>query len=125
MPGFPPPGLCGRPVAALVPDSPQVSIEEVLYRVTGGTNLLAFDLDFTTSSGDPMTVSGSTSTGLADHGAAVLTFRAGHPPPPPPPPPAPPPSARGGSPRAGGGRGRGAPAAPPRASTRRASRAAS
>lgn len=73
--GFARDGLLGCPLTDLVPDAQRDGFQEVIYRVLGGTNLEAFDLDLTTTSGDPICVSVSTSTVLSEHGAAILSFR--------------------------------------------------
>lgn len=73
--GFARDGLLGCPLTDLVPDAQRDGLQEVIYRVLGGTNLEAFDLDVTTTSGDPICVSVATSTVLSEHGAAILSFR--------------------------------------------------
>jgi PAS domain S-box-containing protein len=73
--GFAREGLMGQPLVDLVPEAQRDGVLEVIYRILGGTNLEAFDLDLTTTSGDPICVSVSTSTVLSDHGAALLSFR--------------------------------------------------
>jgi PAS domain S-box-containing protein len=73
--GFARDGLLGCPLTDLVPGAQRDGLQEVIYRVLGGTNLEAFDLDVTTTSGDPICVSVATSTVLSEHGAAILSFR--------------------------------------------------
>lgn len=73
--GFARDGLLGCPLTDLVLDAQRDGVQEVIYRVVGGTNLEAFDLDLTTTSGDPICVSVATSTVLAEHGAAIFSFR--------------------------------------------------
>jgi PAS domain S-box-containing protein len=73
--GFAREGLIGQPLVDLVPEAQRDGVQEVIYRVQGGTNLEAFDLDLTTTSGDPICVSVATSTVLSEHGAAILSFR--------------------------------------------------
>ncbi len=73
--GFAREGLIGTALTDLVPEAQRDGFQEVIYRVMGGTNLEAFDLDLTTTSGDPICVSVATSTVLSEHGAAILSFR--------------------------------------------------
>jgi PAS domain S-box-containing protein len=73
--GFAREGLVGAPLSDLVPEAQRDGFQEVIARVLTGTNLEAFDLDLATTSGDPICVSVATSTVLAEHGAAILSFR--------------------------------------------------
>ncbi|HTE53923.1 MAG TPA: PAS domain S-box protein, partial [Kofleriaceae bacterium] len=59
----------------LVPPEQRAPVEEVINSVLGGTNLEAFDLDLSTTSGEPICVSVTTSTVLAKSGAVILSFR--------------------------------------------------
>jgi PAS domain S-box-containing protein len=68
-------GLRGHPLNDLVPEPQRDGLVEVIHRVLAGTNLEAFDLDITTTSGETICVSVTTSTVLTEHGAAILTFR--------------------------------------------------
>ncbi len=68
-------GLRGHPLNDLVPEPQRDGLVEVIHRVLAGTNLEAFDLDITTTSGETICVSVTTSTVLSEHGAAILTFR--------------------------------------------------
>jgi PAS domain S-box-containing protein len=73
--GFARDGLVGSPLADLVPPEQRGLVEEVINSVLGGTNLEAFDLDLSTTSGEPICVSVTTSTVLAKSGAVILSFR--------------------------------------------------
>jgi PAS domain S-box-containing protein len=73
--GFAKDGLLGQPLTDLVPAAQKEGLEEVIHRIMGGTNLETFDLDLTTTSGDPICVSMATSTVLSEHAAAILSFR--------------------------------------------------
>jgi PAS domain S-box-containing protein len=73
--GFARDGLVGSPLVDLVPPEQRATVEEVIRSVLGGTNLEAFDLDLSTTSGEPICVSVTTSTVLAKSGAVILSFR--------------------------------------------------
>jgi PAS domain S-box-containing protein len=73
--GFARDGLVGSPLVDLVPPEQRAPVEEVISSVLGGTNLEAFDLDLSTTSGEPICVSVTTSTVLAKSGAVILSFR--------------------------------------------------
>ncbi|HLU65836.1 MAG TPA: PAS domain S-box protein [Kofleriaceae bacterium] len=73
--GFARDGLIGSPLVDLVPDDQRAPLEEVIRSVLGGTNLEAFDLELSTTSGEPITVSVTTSTVLARSSAVILSFR--------------------------------------------------
>ncbi len=73
--GFARDGLIGSPLVDLVPAEQRGPVEEVIRSVLGGTNLEAFDLDLSTTSGEPICVSVTTSTVLAKSGAVILSFR--------------------------------------------------
>jgi PAS domain S-box-containing protein len=73
--GFARDGLVGSPLVDLVPPEQRAPVEEVIRSVLGGTNLEAFDLDLSTTSGEPICVSVTTSTVLAKSGAVILSFR--------------------------------------------------
>jgi PAS domain S-box-containing protein len=73
--GFARDGLVGSQLIDLVPPEQRAPVEEVIRSVLGGTNLEAFDLDLSTTSGEPICVSVTTSTVLAKSGAVILSFR--------------------------------------------------
>ena len=73
--GFAREGLVGRPLTDMVPAEQRAAIAQVVSGVLGGSNIDGFDLEMTTTSGDRIWVSLSTSTVLAEHGAAILSFR--------------------------------------------------
>ena len=73
--GFARDGLVGSPLVDLVPPEQRGPVEEVIHSVLSGTNLEAFDLDLSTTSGEPICVSVTTSTVLAKSGAVILSFR--------------------------------------------------
>ena len=68
-------GLLQRSLSELVPEVQREGLSSVISEVLGGTNLEPFDLDLTTTSGDPICVSVATATVLAGDGAAILSFR--------------------------------------------------
>jgi PAS domain S-box-containing protein len=68
-------GLVGHPLTDLIPDGQREGFAELVARIVAGTNLEAFDLDITTTSGEAICVSVATSTMLSEHGAAILSFR--------------------------------------------------
>jgi PAS domain S-box-containing protein len=73
--GFAREGLVGRPLTDMVPVEQRSAIAQVVAGVLAGSNIDGFDLEMTTTSGDRIWVSLSTSTVLAEHGAAILSFR--------------------------------------------------
>ncbi len=73
--GFARDGLLGSPLVELVPPAQRAPLEEVIYTVLNGDNLEAFDLDLSTTSGQPICVSVTTSTVLSRSGAVILSFR--------------------------------------------------
>ncbi len=73
--GFAREGLVGQRLIAFVPEDQRQPLAQVVTNVIGGTNLDAFDLEMDTTSGDRLCVSVTTSTVLAQHGAAILSFR--------------------------------------------------
>jgi PAS domain S-box-containing protein len=73
--GFARAALVGKPLTDLVPAEATILLEPVLRGVVGGSNLEPFDLPIHTTSGDRLWVSVSTSTVLAEHGVACLSFR--------------------------------------------------
>jgi PAS domain S-box-containing protein len=68
-------GLVGRAFSDLVPGEQRAAVAQVVKGVLGGSNIDGFDLEMITTSGDRLWVSLSTSTVLAEHGAAILSFR--------------------------------------------------
>jgi PAS domain S-box-containing protein len=73
--GFASDALVGQPLDELVPDEQKEGLEHVIATVLKGQNLEPFDLDLSTTSGQPVCVSVSTSTVLAKTGGVVLSFR--------------------------------------------------
>jgi PAS domain S-box-containing protein len=73
--GFAREGLVGKPLTDMVPVEQRGAIADVVAGVLRGSNIDGFDLEMTTTSGDRIWVSLSTSTVLAEHGAAILSFR--------------------------------------------------
>jgi PAS domain S-box-containing protein len=73
--GFARDGLLGSQLIDLVPPVQRDGFEQVVRTVLNGTNIEAFDLELTTTSGEPICASVTTSTVLADTGAVVLSFR--------------------------------------------------
>jgi len=73
--GFARDALVGAPLAELVLDDEQESLEDAMRCVLGGHNVEAFDLSLSTTSGQPVCVSVTTSTVLAKSGAVILSFR--------------------------------------------------
>jgi len=68
-------GLRGRPLQDIVPEAQRAGLAEVVAEAASGIHLAGFDLELVTTSGEPMRVSVSTSTALAEHGAVVFAFR--------------------------------------------------
>lgn len=75
MTGYAREGLAGRSFSALVAEAQRAALGNVVKQVAGGANLEVFDLALTTTSGEMLTVSVSSSPVLAEHSAAVLAFR--------------------------------------------------
>ncbi len=75
MTGYAAAGISGRPIFAFVPENQRDGLLDAIRQVIGCTNLLPFDLQLTTTSGETLILSVSTSSVLADHGCAVLSFR--------------------------------------------------
>jgi PAS domain S-box-containing protein len=73
--GFARDGLLGSELVDLVPFEQRTLITEAITRVLTGSNVEAFDLELTTTSGTPVWASVSTSTVLAGTGAVILSFR--------------------------------------------------
>ncbi|MBA3538011.1 MAG: PAS domain S-box protein, partial [Deltaproteobacteria bacterium] len=73
--GFARDGLLGSELVDLVTGDQVVQITDTITRVLAGANVDAFDLQLSTTSGQPAWVSVSTSTVLAGTGAVILAFR--------------------------------------------------
>ena len=73
--GFARDGLLGSSLVDLISEPQREGLGEVISSVLGGTNLEAFDLDLSTTSGQPICVSVTTSTVLSKSGAVILSFR--------------------------------------------------
>jgi PAS domain S-box-containing protein len=73
--GFARDGLLGSELVDLVPTDQRAQIIEAITRVLAGSNVDAFDLEISTTSGSPVWASVSTSTVLAGTGAVILSFR--------------------------------------------------
>lgn len=73
--GFARDGLVGSPLVDLVLFHQREALQEIIRSVLDGRNVDAFDLDLTTTSGEAICVSVTTSTVLSSSGAVILTFR--------------------------------------------------
>lgn len=73
--GYAAEGLSGRPITEIVAEPQRKALEEVLGKVAEGVQLESFDLQLSTTSGEALTVSVASSSVLAEHRAAVLSFR--------------------------------------------------
>jgi len=73
--GFARDGLLGSELVDLVTSEHLDQIGDTITKVLAGTNVDAFDLQLSTTSGQPVWVSVSTSTVLAGTGAVILAFR--------------------------------------------------
>ncbi len=73
--GFARDGLLGSELADLVPATHRSLLADVVAQVLAGGNHEPFDLELSTTTGTPATVSVSTSTVLAATSAVTLTFR--------------------------------------------------
>ena len=73
--GFARDGLLGSELVDLVGRDHRTQIGDAISRVLAGVNVEAFDLSLSTTSGQPVWVSVSTSTVLAGTGAVILAFR--------------------------------------------------
>jgi PAS domain S-box-containing protein len=73
--GFARDGLLGSELVDLVPAMQRAGIGEAIAKVLAGVNVDAFDLELSTTSGQPVWVNVSTSTVLAGTGAVILSFR--------------------------------------------------
>jgi len=75
MTGYAQEGLSGQLFTDLVAPMQQAPVKSVVGQVAAGVTLESFDLNLSTTSGETLTVSVSASAALADHRAAVLSFR--------------------------------------------------
>jgi len=73
--GFARDGMVGASLVDLVPPIQRAGLTEVIRSVLSGTNIQAFDLDLSTTSGEHICVSVTTSTVLSRSGAVILSFR--------------------------------------------------
>ena len=73
--GFARDGLLGGELVDLVGHDHRTQIGDAISRVLAGVNVESFDLSLSTTSGQPVWVSVSTSTVLAGTGAVILAFR--------------------------------------------------
>jgi PAS domain S-box-containing protein len=75
MTGWAREGLAGRRFAELVAEGQREGLDKVVDQVAAGANLEVFDIALSTTSGEMLTVSVSTSPALAEHQLAVFAFR--------------------------------------------------
>jgi PAS domain S-box-containing protein len=75
MTGWAREGLIGREFSEMVSPGQRQSLSNIVKQVVDGANLEVFDLALSTTSGEQLTVSVSSSSVLAEHQAAVLAFR--------------------------------------------------
>ncbi len=75
MTGYAREGLNGRDFTELVSPGQRQSLANIVKQIVGGTNLEVFDVALSTTSGETLTLSVSSSPVLAEHGGAVLAFR--------------------------------------------------
>jgi PAS domain S-box-containing protein len=75
MTGYAREGLNGRDFTELVSPGQRQSLSNIVKQIVGGTNLEVFDVALSTTSGETLTVSVSSSPVLAEHSGAVLSFR--------------------------------------------------
>jgi PAS domain S-box-containing protein len=68
-------GLAGKAITEIVAAEQRQALTDVIARVAQGENLEPFDLHMLTTSGETLTVSVASSSALAEHNAAVLSFR--------------------------------------------------
>ncbi len=73
--GFARDALVGAELEDLILDEEKHNFQNAVASVLGGKNLEAFDLNLSTTSGQPVCVSVSTSTVLSKSGAVILSFR--------------------------------------------------
>ncbi|HEX8950391.1 MAG TPA: PAS domain S-box protein, partial [Polyangia bacterium] len=75
MTGYAREGVMGRDFTELVAPGQRQSLANIVKQVVGGANLEVFDVALSTTSGETLTISVSSSPVLAEHGGAVLAFR--------------------------------------------------
>src|SRR6185312_15967388 len=75
MTGYAREGVMGRDFTELVSPGQRQSLSNIVKQIIGGANLEVFDVALSTTSGETLTVSVSSSPVLAEHGGAVLAFR--------------------------------------------------
>jgi PAS domain S-box-containing protein len=75
MTGWARDGLNGRAFTELVSPGQRESLQNIVKQVAGGANLEVFDVALSTTSGETLTVSVSSSPVLSEHGSVVLAFR--------------------------------------------------
>jgi PAS domain S-box-containing protein len=75
MTGWARDGLIGRNFTELVAPGQRMSLTNIVRQVSNGANLEVFDLALSTTSGESLTVSVSSSSVLAEHQSSVLAFR--------------------------------------------------
>ncbi|MSP61986.1 MAG: PAS domain S-box protein [Myxococcales bacterium] len=68
-------GLQARKLHNIIPDHDRDALTEVVKQAAQGVYIAGFDLAITTTSGETLLLSMSTSAALAEHGAVVLSFR--------------------------------------------------
>ncbi len=73
--GFARDGLIGSALLDLVATEERDALRDIMRSVLAGTNVEAFDLDLSTTSGEAICVSVTTSTVLSSSGAVILSFR--------------------------------------------------
>ncbi|MDB4968172.1 MAG: putative sensor protein [Myxococcales bacterium] len=75
MTGWAREGLVGRNFTELVAPGQRMSLTNILRQVANGANLEVFDLSLSTTSGESLTVSVSSSSVLSEHQSTVVAFR--------------------------------------------------
>lgn len=75
MTGYAREGLAGRNFVELVAPAHRENLQTIVKQIANGANLEVFDLALSTTSGETLTVSVSSSSVLSEHGAALLAFR--------------------------------------------------
>lgn len=73
--GYAAAGLVGRSLLELVPETQRAGLLDAIQQVLQHVTLHAFDLQLTSTSGERLILSVSTSSVLAEHGCALLSFR--------------------------------------------------
>jgi PAS domain S-box-containing protein len=75
MTGYAQDGLAGKVISDIVVEEQRDALLEVVARLAAGESLESFDLQLITTSGEVLTVSVASSSVLAEHRAAILSFR--------------------------------------------------